>query len=186
MTEDIYKAEERGELNNRDSWPAYLIIGIGLLLLAANLFNFQLMNVLWPGFVIAPGLMLLWPAYSSTPEKKSAFSFLAVPGAMITITGLLLFFMNLTNHFEAWAYSWPLLWASVAWAIMYMQRFEPENSIHQSGQKFMRAMVIMFAGLLIFFELVIWNNFNPLLAIGLVGYGVYLLVKNRQNRRLKS
>lgn len=181
--ETFYKAEERERLSHKHSWPAYIIIGIGLVLLGSNLFNFDLMDLFWPGFIIVPGLMLLWPAYTSTPDDQSRLSFLAVPGAMLVTIGLLNFMMNLTDHFEAWAYSWTLLVASVGWAVMYVRRFDPDNKVHESGYKFIRTMIMMFGGLFVLFELVIWGNFHPLLAIGLIGYGVYLL---RNQRRQKA
>jgi hypothetical protein len=179
--ETVYKAEKSEKLRAKNPGPAYIIIGIGILLLAANVFDFELMEYLWPGFVIAPGLMLLWPAYHSTPENKATLSFLAVPGAVLTMTGLMLFVMNLTNHFEAWAYSWTLLLVAVAWAFMYINRFEPERRIHERGHRFIRTMMMIFGGLFVLFELVIWSNFHPLLALALIGYGVYVLVSNRRN-----
>ena len=60
MSEDsVLKIEEAGKLQKQQALPAYGIIAIGVVLLISNVFHFQLINVLWPGFVIAPGLMLL-------------------------------------------------------------------------------------------------------------------------------
>ncbi len=184
MSEDsILKIEEAGKLQRRQALPAYGVIAIGVVLLLSNLFNFHLINVLWPGFVITPGLMLLWPAYSSTPQRPKTLSFLAVPGAMMIITGILLFIMNLTNHFEAWAYSWPLVLGSVAWALMYMKRFEPQHRVHHTGYNFMRLMVLLAMGFAVFFELIVFGSFNPLLPLGIIAFGVYLLIKERQHNK---
>jgi dolichol kinase len=163
------------------TWPAYGVIGIGVVLLIANLFGFPLIDILWPGFVLAPGLILLWPAYSSKLERQSRLGFLAVPGAIMLTVGTLLFIMNLTDHFEAWAYSWPLLLASVGWALMYIKRFEPEHKVHEKGYYFMRLMVLMSMGFAVFFELLIFGSFNPLLPLAIIGYGVYLLLNNRRD-----
>lgn len=178
--ESILKVEEAGKLQTRQALPAYGVIAIGVALLVSNLFGFQLIEVLWPGFVLAPGLMLLWPAYNATPERPSRLAFLAVPGAIMITVGALLFVMNLSNHFEAWAYSWPLLLASVGWALMYIRRFEPEHRIHDKGYKFLRGMVFLAMGLAVFFELIIFGSFSPLLPLGVIGFGVYLLVKERR------
>lgn len=184
MSEDsILKIEEAGKLQRRQALPAYGVIAIGVVLLLSNLFNFHLINVLWPGFVITPGLMLLWPAYSSTPQRPKTLSFLAVPGAMTIITGILLFIMNLTNHFGAWAYSWPLVLGSVAWALMYMKRFEPQHRVHHTGYNFMRLMVLLAMGFAVFFELIVFGSFNPLLPLGIIAFGVYLLIKERQHNK---
>ena len=179
--ETVLKVDELKKLQKTQAqtWPAYGVIGIGVALLVANLFGFPLIEVLWPGFVLAPGLMLLWPAHSATPERQSRFAFLAVPGAIMVTVGMLLFIMNLTDHFEAWAYSWPLVFASVGWGLMYMKRFEPEHRVHQNGYNFMRLMVMMSMGFAVFFELIIFGSFNPLLPLAIIGYGVYLLRSDR-------
>jgi hypothetical protein len=178
--ESILKIEEKGKLQHRQALPAYGVIAIGVALLVTNVFGFHLMEILWPGFVLAPGLMLLWPAYNATSERPSRLAFLAVPGAMMITVGTLLFVMNLSDHFEAWAYSWPLVLASVGWALMYVRRFEPEHYIHHTGYNFLRLMVLLAMGFAIFFELIVFGSFNPLLPLGVIGFGVYLLVKERQ------
>ena len=180
--ETVLKVEETRKLQHSKAMPACGVIAIGVALLVTNLFGFELIDVLWPGFVLAPGLMLLWPAYASTPDQQSKAAFLAVPGAMLITVGTLLFIMNLSNHFEAWAYSWPLVLASVGWALMYVKRFEPEHKVHQNGYNFLRLMVLMAMGFAVFFELIIFGSFNPLLPLGIIGFGIYLLIKNRQER----
>jgi hypothetical protein len=179
--ETVLKVEESRKIQRRQALPAYGVIAIGVALLISNLFGFELITILWPGFVLAPGLMLLWPAYNSTPDRQSPVAFLAVPGAIMIIVGALLFIMNLTNYFEAWAYSWPLVLASVAWGLMYMKRFEPEHRVHHNGYNFMRLMVLVAMGFAVFFELLIFGSFNPLLSLGVIAFGVYLLVKERRS-----
>ena len=178
--ETVLKVEETRKLQRSQALPAYGVIAIGVALLVTNLFGFELIEVLWPGFVLAPGLMLLWPAYNSTPNRQSKVAFLAVPGAMMVTVATLLFIMNLTDYFEAWAYSWPLVLASVGWGLMYMKRFEPEHRVHHNGYNFLRLMVLMAMGFAIFFELIVFGSFNPLLPLGIIGFGVYLLIKNRR------
>lgn len=179
--ESVLKVEENRKLQRRQAWPAYGVIGIGVVLLASQIFSFDMIDLLWPGFVLAPGLLLLWPAYNATPEHSSRLNFLAVPGALFLTIGALLFVMNLSDHFEAWAYSWPLLFASVAWALMYIRRFEPSHKVHTSGYKFMRFMVLLSMGLVVFFEVIVFGSVNPLLPLGVIAFGAYLLVKERRN-----
>ena len=178
--ESVLKVEESRKVQRRQALPAYGVIAIGVALLISNLFGFELITIFWPGFVLVPGLMLLWPAYNSTLDRQSSVAFLAVPGAIMIIVGALLFIMNLTNYFEAWAYSWPLVLASVAWGLMYLKRFEPEHRVHHNGYNFMRLMVLVAMGFAVFFELLIFGSFNPLLPLGVIVFGVYLLVKERQ------
>jgi hypothetical protein len=182
--ETILKAAEKRRLTVVRANPAYLVIGTGVVLLAANLFQISLIEYLWPGFVVAPGLMLLWPAYQSTPERLNRLSFLAIPGALLVTIGTLLFAMNLVNYFDAWAYSWTLLPAAVAAGLMYIKRFDSTHPVHENGHAFMRAMFYAFIGLAAFFELVVWANFNPLLPLAIIVFGVYLL--RREHRALNA
>ena len=179
---NIYKAEERKQLALPSAWPAYSVIAVGIALLAANIFQIQLINILWPGFVLAPGLLLLWPAHSSTEYRNHSLSFLAVPGAFIAMTGLLLFIMNITDHFEAWSYAWTLTFAAAAAGLSYIYRFEPTHHIHEKAHKFIRMMGYLFIGFAVFFELVIFGNLTPWLPVALIGYGVYMLVKNNRTK----
>ena len=64
--ENVYKAEQAAKLNVQSSLPAFVLIGVGAALLLAYLFDVRLLDFFWPGFVIAPGLLLMWPAYKST------------------------------------------------------------------------------------------------------------------------
>lgn len=178
--ETVLKVEETKKLRVRDSWPAWLLIGAGVILLLAQLFDVSLMTFFWPAFVIAPGLLLMWPAANMTAERMHPLAFLAVPGAIITSTGLLLFAMNITNHFEAWAYSWPLVAAAVAGSLMYIKRFDPEDGVHQGGQNFVRVMVIAFMVLAVFFELVVFATVNLPLSVVLIAAGIFLLARGRR------
>jgi hypothetical protein len=180
----LYKAEERNKLALPSAWPAYSVIAVGVALLAANIFHIELINILWPGFVLAPGLLLLWPAHSSTAHRNHPLSFLAVPGAFIVMTSLLLFMMNLPDHFEAWAYSWTLAFAAAAAGLTYIDRFEPAHHIHEKAHKFIRRMSYLFIGFAVFFELVVFGNLTPWLPIALIGYGLYMLVKNNRTKAI--
>lgn len=181
--ETVYKAEESAKLYAKSSFPALLLIGLGVVLLVANLFGLHLIDVLWPGFVIVPGLLLVWPAYASTAARQNPLSFLAVPGAMTVMVGSLLFVMNLTNHFEAWAYSWTLVLAAAVAGLMYVKRFDSQSNVHETGRRFMRLMGYLFLGLAALFEVVIFENFNPLLPLALIVFGIYLLINERRTNR---
>lgn len=167
-------------LDLQSQWPALLIIGIGVSLLVANLLHFHLMRLLWPGFIIAPGLMLMWPAYTATRENHNWLSYLAVPGAILAVVGLMLFVMNVTHHYEAWAYSWTLIPVAAMAGLMYAKRFDTHSRILEIGHSFNRFMVLAFLGLAVLFEVVIFSHFSPWLPVGLIGYGLYLLVRDRR------
>jgi hypothetical protein len=181
--EKTLKAAEAGRVSVdfQSQWPALLVIALGSALLVANLFHFHLINVLWPGFIIVPGLMLLWPASVATRDRYDNLVYLAVPGAVITTVGLLLFAMNLTRHYEAWAYSWALIPVAAVAGFMYAKRFDTSSRVHKLGYRFNRFMLLAFMGFAVLFEVVIFGHFTPWLPLGLIAYGLYLLVKDRRN-----
>ncbi|PIE82076.1 MAG: hypothetical protein CSA11_01890 [Chloroflexi bacterium] len=179
--ETVYKAEEAAKMQGREiNWPALGFIGAGLFLLAATIFDFHVIYVLWPFFVIGLGLLLMMPSYKSTKEDVSSFSFLTAPGAAITAVGVLLFAMNITGHFEAWAYAWTLVIGAFVWGVGYMKRFDPTSRDHDTVSKLMRWSLYAFVGMALFFEIVVFETFNPLFAVAFIVYGVYLLAKKRQ------
>ena len=87
-------------VKEHDSRPVLAIglIALGVLLLLGQLTGFGgMLGSLWPLFVMVPGLAFLYFAY--TGDKKAAG--LAVPGMVITGTGLILFYQNITGHWES-------------------------------------------------------------------------------------
>lgn len=180
LTNKQLKATEQVQLAVRQNWPAFAVIGFGVFLLLSQVIGFHLIDFLWPGFIIGPGVLLMMPAHQSTEHHQSRAAFLAVPGAIIATVGLLLFAMNIVDHFEAWAYSWTLVVAAVPAAIMYIKRFEPTHSIHQGGYKMVRTMFYLFLGFAFFFEIIVFENFTLLLPLVMIGFGIYLLMKQRR------
>ncbi len=82
-----------------------ILIGIGVLALLGNMFQFDVWHYLWPFFIIGFGLAFfagMWAGGKATGG-------LAIPGTIFTLTGLLLLFQNTFNHFDSWAYAWALV-----------------------------------------------------------------------------
>jgi hypothetical protein len=179
--ETVYKAHVRkpGEGLNV---PAVLLIAAGVFLLVANLARFNLMSVLWPGFILGPGLLLLWPAYRSTAEEPSSVAFLAIPGALLMALAALFFVMNLSGHWESWAYAWTLLPAAVVAGLMYARRFDRSSRVHESGYRIIRALVLAFMALAVFFELFVFRGLGAWWPVLLIGAGFYLFVKEQRSK----
>jgi hypothetical protein len=81
------------------------LIILGVLFLLGAVFQIDIWGALWPFFIIVPGL-LFFVAMVSLGKTGAP---LAVPGSIITMVGLLLFFQNLTGLWSTWAYAWALL-----------------------------------------------------------------------------
>ena len=44
-------------------------------------------------------------------------------------------------------------------------------------------MSILFFSLAFFFEIVVFENFNPLMSFGVIGLGLFLLIRERRSHR---
>ena len=83
-----------------------LFVLVGAILLLSQFVRFDLGRYGWPFFVIVPGLVILFVALTARGAVSEG---LAILGSIITVTGLILLFQNVTDHFESWAYAWALV-----------------------------------------------------------------------------
>lgn len=168
--------------SNRDAGrtlPAVILISLGVLFLLGQIFSFSFLGAFWPFMVIIPGLAFLYFAVTGRRETAG----LAIPGAIITGTGAILLYQNITNHWESWAYVWTLYPVFVGMALTYIGQRTENPDTHRAGQGLVRWGLIAFVGAWAFFELIIFNGGglfgNFLLPALLIGVGVWLLF--RQN-----
>lgn len=77
---------------------------LGIAFLAAEYLNVDIGRFGWPAYVIGPGLALV--VLGLTQRHGSG---LTIAGSVITITGLVLLYQTLTDHWESWAYAWALV-----------------------------------------------------------------------------
>lgn len=152
----------------------YLLIGISILFLATQWFGFNLSGILWNFFVIAPGAAFLYFAITGDEDKAG----LAFPGAIITGTGLILLYQNLTGHWESWAYVWTLYPAFVGWALQFNGSKRGNDKEIETGREMIRWSMFALAIGFVFFELLIFGNFGGM-AVWLLAGGVLLLVLGR-------
>lgn len=163
---------------------AFAIIGVGLFFLLAQLgiFSFDLMGALWPFFVIVPGLAFLYPALQGGKDTAP----LAIPGAIITGTGAILLYQNITGHWESWAYIWALYPVFLGMGLMLMGRRQGDRKVNATGRGFVRWGLIGFLAMGAIFELFIFDNMpfgRYLLPIALILFGVWMLRGGALGRR---
>lgn len=168
------------------------LIGLGVLFLAAQFFGFSLFGVLWPFFVIVPGLAFLYPALTGGKDKAG----LAIPGAMITGTGLILFYQALTGHWISWAYIWALYPVFLGLAFTFVGRRNEDRSLYETGNGFVKWGLGGFIGMWLLFEVLIFGGGNPLISLALpvvlIGAGIMMLFgrgaisKKKKNESYRS
>jgi len=154
---------------------AVVLIGLGVLFLLGQTLRFDIFGFGWPFFVILPGLAFLYFAIKGDANAAP----LAVPGAIVTGTGAILFYQNATNHWESWAYAWALYPVFFGLALMFIGERTHNQGTERTGRGFVRWGGVGFAALWALFELVIFAGNKPLgnllLPLALIGAGLYML-----------
>jgi hypothetical protein len=79
-----------------------VLVVLGLFALLVQFTGFDASGS-WPLFVIIPGLTLLLIGFISLGTGA------LIPGAILTVIGLILAYMNATQDWPAWAFAWPLV-----------------------------------------------------------------------------
>ena len=164
------------------------LIGVGALFLLGQIFRFNVWGVLWPFFIIGPGLLFF---LGMVALGKSGAP-LAIPGSIVTMVGLLLLYQAITGHWSSWAYAWALVAPTavgIGIAIMGFWADDP-RAIRAGGTVAVIGLVI-FLVFGVFFELVLnisgfaggplGRMILPLLIIG-AGAGVLVWALRPRNK----
>ena len=155
-----------------------LLIIFGLLALLGKIFqNFNFWNTFWPFFIIGFGLLFFVGMFAG----GKSVSGLAIPGTIITTIGLMLFYQNITNHWESWSYGWTVILMAVGLGIFIMGVYGQSATQRAAGLRVLRLGVIMFIIFGAFFELIFTAGMpfglrSIIFPAALILLGVYLIV----------
>jgi hypothetical protein len=152
------------------------LIGLGVLFLLQQVFDLRIFDWLWPLFIIGFGGLIF---AGMVVGGKSAGP-LAIPGSIISGIGLILFTLNLTDRWEAWAYAWGLIIAFVGVGLGINGWWSGLPGLQRSGFALMRTGLFLFLIFGAFFELLIFGSAqtgNWLWPVVLIGLGILLLVR---------
>jgi len=166
-------------MNNRSS-----IIGGTILILVGGIF---LLLQIFPGLADQINLALYWPLIIVAVGACFLLAAilgaapLAVPGAIVTGIGSLLFYQNMSGDWDSWSYAWALIPGFVGLGLILMGLLDRE---HRDGIRSGLFLVIIslalfavFAGFLGGLSLV--GNLWPLL---LIFGGIWILWRKRPKR----
>ena len=161
-----------------------IIIVAGLLLLLGRLIDLDL-GVLWPLFVLIPGVVFLVSGLAAAPGGPGTAA--TVTGSQMTGLGLLLLFQNITGLWQTWAYAWALVWpTSIGLGLAARGTLSAEESTARSGLKTALVGFIMFVVGFAFFEGILnisgsslgWFGDLALPAL-LIGTGLIVMFRRR-------
>jgi hypothetical protein len=152
-------------------WIGIILIALGLLGLLGQFFNIRFGRFAWPFFIIVPGVVMILMALRRDYTGGEPFVML---GSLVTMTGLLLFYQNLTGHWASWAYAWTLIAPTAVglgqWLYGTISRLP---GTVKAGKHLVTIGLIMFAVGFAFFELLL--NISGL-NLGLAGWGILLIL----------
>ena len=168
-----------------------LYVGILLVLLGAIFFfvtlSDSLLGVLgiragwgrlWPLLVLYVGAAF-WLPFVIWWERRAQFAGLAVPGAIVTVNGLLLLYQSLTGDWGSWAYLWALEPVAVAAGlfILYLLSGRPHGLLVAVG-------IVGGVGLLFLaiFGTTFGGGLRYLAPVALVVIGMLLMLRGVQER----
>ena len=104
---------ERHERHERDGGPspAGLVIGIvlvvgGAIVLLGRATDLTLGPSAWPLWLIVPGVAMVLGSFAIPPRGGLG---LAIPGAILAMVGVVLWFQAATGLYATWAYAWALV-----------------------------------------------------------------------------
>lgn len=134
----------------------------------------------WPFFIVIPGILLLAVALLG---GRGAASF-AVPGAVITGTGLILTYQNATGNFESWSYVWGLYPVFVGLALMFVGARTGNPRTSEKGRAAVMTGIALTAIFGLFMEMLFSGNadllFRYAVPLVLVGGGMLMLFRDRR------
>jgi hypothetical protein len=153
-----------------------LLIGFGVLALLGQLFRqFDFWGTFWPFIIIGVGAMFFVGMFLGGKSVAG----LAIPGSIITVSGLMMFLQNLTDRWETWSYGWTVTLFSVGLGIFIMGWWQGSTSARKSGMEVMKIGAILFVIFGVFFEMLfapsgLRSYAFPALMILL---GIYLVIR---------
>jgi len=156
-----------------------ILILIGLFLLLAQFFPglaaFFDIGRQWPLIIVAVGALFLLSAPMGVPP-------LAIPGAIISGIGGILYYQNSTGNWASWAYIWTLIPGFVGVGMIWMGLLQRRSrQAMREGGRLLLISAFLFVVFAAFFNgLGGLGRFWPVL---LIGAGFWLLIRNRLSGR---
>lgn len=152
----------------------YGLIALGGFFLLSQIFNFSVGGIIWPFFVIVPGLVFGYFALTGGRSKSG----LIFPALIVGGTGAILLYQNLTGHWESWAYAWTLYPALVGLGLQFHGTRNDKRDEIATGRGMVRWSLVAFVVGFVFFELMLFSGFSSF-ALLLIGGGLYMIFSGK-------
>jgi hypothetical protein len=157
-----------------------ILVIIGAALLVTRVVEISFGGVTWPLWIVVPGLAMLVGSFFIPPRGGLG---LAIPGAIVTTVGLVLWVQAVYDLYATWAYAWALVAPTGPGLGMLLY-----GLVHRDGELVgdgLRTTLVgigLFLGFALFFEGVIglsgdpFPNLDQVLPYAVIALGVLLVV----------
>jgi hypothetical protein len=174
--------------------PSGPVIVMGAILIALGILYFlvelihpntdQFLHYGWPALVAIPGLVLTVIGMSVRDVNA-----LCIPGAIVSMAGIVLLIQNFWNLFGTWTYAWALVAPGGIGLGMWLQGIvQSRADLRATGAHTMGVGLVVFLAGLVFFERVlfvsgvpkgVFRNFvlSLILPLAIIVVGFVLLVR---------
>jgi hypothetical protein len=155
-----------------------LLITFGVLVLLGQVFQgYDFWGNFWPFIIIGFGALF----FVAMLAGGRSLAGLAVPGTIFTVIGLMLFYQNLTDHWESWSYGWTMILMSVGLGIFLMGAWGGNADQRRSGLQLLRLGLVLFVIFGAFFELIFtagepFSLRSAFFPAALILLGLYLVI----------
>jgi hypothetical protein len=169
----------------RKSTPPGLIAGVilvvvGAALLVSRVVEISWGGVTWPLWIVVPGVAMLVGSFFIPPRGGLG---LAIPGAIVTMVGLILWVQEVYGLYATWAYAWALVAPTAPGLGMLLYGLvQRDGELIGDGFRTTLVGLGLFLGFALFFEGVIGLSGDPIpnldryLPYGIIALGVLLVV----------
>lgn len=134
---------ERSPLEHLGVLFGVTLVAVGIVLTLVQFTGVVALRVTWPLFVIVPGIVLTAAAFS-VPGGKG-IGYLAVPGVVAVVTGLVLEAQSITGDWQSWSYAWALVApTAVGLGLMLAGARERTRGVRVAGAVLVGIGVVLF------------------------------------------
>jgi hypothetical protein len=162
-----------------------LVLGIILVIVGGALLIGRVTDITigpdaWPLWIVVPGVAMLLGSFAIPPRGGVG---LAIPGAIVTTVGLILWFQESYDAYATWAYAWALVApTAVGVGMLLYGLVRGDRELVGDGLRTALVGLALFAGFALFFEGVIGlsgepvENLDEVLPYAVIGLGLLLVV----------
>lgn len=117
-----------------------ILVLVGGMYLVGQIFNINSLWLLWPFIIIASGGLFFAGMFALGKRGGP----LAIPGSIISMVGIILFFQNLLRLWQTWSYAWGLIIVSVGVGMVISGSWSGQARMRQSGWRLARIGLTLF------------------------------------------